>query len=417
MPPQLVQQAVALVLVERFEQGGCRVPFAAAPAWSLFEQFRPGHTEQEDWCVARQVADLFHQIEERLRAPVQIVEHADDGPFPSFLFKQLAECPGDRLRVRFRLALPEQRADRRRGLVPLRDRVELLDGLDDRPVGDPVAIGKAAAARDLGVETAKELGRQSRLADAGAPKDREQLAGAVLDRSSEGDVELGQFVLTSDHRRRSRSLNPAAQREQLPGRYRFRLSFQLERPDRGRVDRVSHQLHRRRPEQHLPRFRRLLETCCDVEGVSGRQALRRTGHDLAAVDADPRLQSQLRQCFTHLERRTHRPQRIVFMRYGNPEDRHHRIADELVDGTAVRFDDRFHPFEEVCEQRARRLGVDRLSECRRTDDIAEHHRHDLALHVFRSERCCAVRAVRKSLLALPPATRADHRIADARPLP
>ena len=78
---QLLEQAIALGVVERLEQGGRRVPFAAAPARPPLQQLRPRHAEQEDRRVARQVADLLHQVEERLLSPVQIVEHTYHGCF------------------------------------------------------------------------------------------------------------------------------------------------------------------------------------------------------------------------------------------------------------------------------------------------------------------------------------------------
>ena len=62
-----------------------------------------------------------------------------------------------------------------------------------------------------------------------------------------------------------------------------------------------------------------------------------------------------------------------------PEDRHHRVADELLDDAAVALDDRLHALEVAREQRAERLRVDRLAERRRADDVAEEHGYDLAL--------------------------------------
>ena len=178
------------------------------------------------------------------------------------------------------------------------------------------------------------------------PEDREQLAGTLHERPAEGGTEQRQFALTSDHRRRGRPLDPTAHRQQPPGRHRLRLPFQLQRPNRRRIDRVSHQLHCCRPDQHLPRLRRLLEARCDVDRVAGRQALRRAGHDLAAVDADPPLQSQFQDRLPHLLGCAQRAQRIVFVCDRHPEDRHHRIPDELVDDAAMCFGDRLHLFEE-----------------------------------------------------------------------
>ena len=59
-------------------------------------------------------------------------------------------------------------------------------------------------------------------------------------------------------------------------------------------------------------------------------------------------------------RRAQRAQRIVLMHNRNPEDRHHRITDELVDDAAVRLHDRFIRSKKQRQQRARRLRIDRL---------------------------------------------------------
>ena len=64
------------------------------------------------------------------------------------------------------LDLAEQRPDRGgRGRV-VGQRVELLQHLDDRPVGDPLAVGEAAAADDARVDRGQRLRDEPRLADA-----------------------------------------------------------------------------------------------------------------------------------------------------------------------------------------------------------------------------------------------------------
>ena len=60
--------------------------------------------------------------------------------------------------------------------------VELLQHLDDRPVGDPLAVGQAAAADDRRLDRARQLRGEPRLADAGIADDRDQLA-ALLGRT------------------------------------------------------------------------------------------------------------------------------------------------------------------------------------------------------------------------------------------
>ena len=42
----------------------------------------------------------------------------------------------------------------------------------------------------------------------------------------------------------------------------------------------------------------------------------------------------------HLDRRPHRAQRVVLVDVRQPEDRHRRVADELLDRAAVALEDR-----------------------------------------------------------------------------
>ena len=97
------------------------------------------------------------------------------------------------------------------------------------------------------------------------------------------------------------------------------------------------------------------------------------------VEADAGLHAKLGQRVPHLDRGAAGTQRVVLVRLRDAEDGHHRIADELLHRAAVRLDDRLHPLEVAGEQRSQRLRVGRLSELRRTGDVAEQHRDHLAL--------------------------------------
>ena len=92
---------------ERLEQHGRRVQLAAAPAGPPVEQLRPRHAEQQDRRIAAQVGDVLDQIEERLLAPVDVVEHDDERPSHSDRLEQLAERPGDLLDRRHERAVTE----------------------------------------------------------------------------------------------------------------------------------------------------------------------------------------------------------------------------------------------------------------------------------------------------------------------
>ena len=84
------------------------------------------------------------------------------------------------------------------------------------------------------------------------------------------------------------------------------LPFEFERHDRLGFDGVADELQCVLAEQHVSRFRRLLEPRGDVDGVAGRQALLGTDDDRAGVDADTRLEFELHQSVPHLCGRAHR---------------------------------------------------------------------------------------------------------------
>src|SRR5919108_591603 len=91
---------------------------------------------------------------------------------------------------------------------------------------------------------------------------------------------------------------------------------------------------------------------------------------LARVDADPALEPQLREGGLHLLGRAYRPEGVVLVRDRHPEDRHHLVADELLDRSAMALDDRPHRVEEAGLHPPVRLGVSRC-EPRRVDEVAK----------------------------------------------
>ena len=88
---------------------------------------------------------MLEQVEEGLLPPLDVVEDRDQR---SLLFEQLADRPGDLLGRGGHVRLAEQRTDRRSGRLVRGLRVELLEDLDNRPIGDPLAVGEAAALDD-----------------------------------------------------------------------------------------------------------------------------------------------------------------------------------------------------------------------------------------------------------------------------
>ena len=226
--------------------------------------------------------------------------------------------------------------------------VQLLHHLDHRPVGDPLAVGKAAAANDRRVRRAEELLREPRLPDAGGAEHREQvaraLAGDARARRPEQLACRSRPTIGAPRRRPGRLVRPRA-----AGRRRAaRLALRLERGRRLDLDGVAHQPVGRLAEQDLARLGRLLEPRGDVDRVAGRQPLLGAGDHLAGVDADPELEPravaglelvvQLGEPVPQLGGRAHGAQRVVLVHHRDAEDGHHRVADELLDRAAVPLD-------------------------------------------------------------------------------
>jgi hypothetical protein len=115
--------------------------------------------------------------------------------------------PGDALadRPRIVLALNKGRElfPTRLGRVRVLEPDSLPDRRDQRPIGDPLAVGQAGPTRDqrLVGHVAKKLTSEPRLAHAGRAENREQLAGAVAHGLLEGVVQTTPLALATDHRR------------------------------------------------------------------------------------------------------------------------------------------------------------------------------------------------------------------------
>ena len=133
------------------------------------EQFGARHTKEEDGRIAREVSDMLDEVDEDGLGPLQVVDDDDLGPLHSPGLEQAAE--GE-------LRLGRRRPDDGVGLDADRDQ-----DLDERPVGDPFAVGEAAAAEDVRrvADPLEEVGDEPRLADPGRAEEREELACAVRD--------------------------------------------------------------------------------------------------------------------------------------------------------------------------------------------------------------------------------------------
>ena len=88
---------------------------------------------------------------------------------------------------------------------------------------------------------------------------------------------------------------------------------------------------------------------------------------------------EARHRLDELERRPHRPFGVVLVRDRGAPEGHHGIADELLDGAAVAFDDGAGGVEVAGQKLARVLGVASLRGGREADEVGEEDADEPAL--------------------------------------
>jgi hypothetical protein len=270
--------------------------------------------------------------------------------------------------------------------------------LDEGPVGDALAVVQTAPTHDVGgvAHALEEVRDEARLADPGGPEQREEAACAVGDSVLEVTPQPLPLALTADERRLQVTRNRVRVRQHVDETERLdRLGLPLERErlDRLQPNRVAHEASRAGADEHVAGGRRLLQASRDVDGVASDERLAGApDDDLAGVDSETRLQPVLCDRGSHLPGRAHRPQCIVFVGDGDAEDGHDSVADELLDRAPVPFDDRAQVVEVAAHPRPQRLGIRRLPERGRADDVAEKdgdHLSRLAGRLSHDELCSA----------------------------
>ena len=187
-----------------------------------------------------------------------------------------------------------------------------------------------------------------------------ELGGAADDRRVEAPRDRGRLEVDVDEAKR---LDHA-------------LPFRVDR-DRLDLHRVTHELARLCPDQHFAGRGRLLQPGSHVDGVAGDECVAVACDDLAGVDTDARAEPEGGDGRPHLPRSSNGAQRVILVGDRDAEHRHHRVADELLDGAAVPLEDRAHRLVVREHRRAQCLGVGASSERRRPGEVAEHDRDGL----------------------------------------
>ena len=326
------------------------------PAGAPLDQLRPSHAQEQQRGTGREQRRRLDQVEERLVAPLDVVEDARPAaPAPR------AAC-GTPRRSRPPLVPTSDspRSERIAAAAAGSDgsAASCFDHLDHRPVGDPLAVGQAAAAHDPRLDRGERLRHQPRLADAGVADDRHQLAAllalapAPTPRRSARAPARGRRTAT----RGFAPARPAPRRAGTPAPAPTSPSARAARPaprppPRGRA-RASPRRSAPRPAPPPARSRAATLT---ASPVTSRSAVPVTTSPVFTPIRP--LDPELRQRVPHLHRRPARPQRVVLVHDRHAEHRHHRVADELLHRAAVRLDDRLHPLEVAGQQRPQRLRI------------------------------------------------------------
>ena len=216
------------------------------------------------------------------------------------------------------------------------------------------------------------------------------MTGVIRDGALECADEQRELPLASDHRR----VEPTCESRRMwvdlhdsVGPQRLSLPFQHQRFEWFGDDRVADEPIRRFADQDLARTRGLLETRRHVDWIACREHLlcHLPGDDNLAriqsgahLDLEPVRAAELgiedAERIPHVGSRAHGAEGVVFANMLDPEDRHDRVADELLDRSPVRLDHRSHGIEVARKQGLESLRVEALTELGGPDDVAEHDR-------------------------------------------
>ena len=397
---QAVQQLRHLGRDQRLEVDARHAAHRAAPVRPPLEQLRSSERHDEDGRRAGPGQQVLHEVEQALVGPVQIDEDEHRRRLRRDPLEQGAPGGEQLLAAVARQLGQAQQAGQPRldeaallGVVQelLQHGGQLRPGggsilslgdlrpqphhLGQRPVADPLPVGRRAALvpvrrLDHAVQVLLELPGEPGLADAGLPDDRHQPRLALSAGGVEQVLQLLQLVLAA-HERRLQRAGPAAAAaardhgDRSPGRDRRGLALEHPLPRRLVADGIAGGPIGGLAHQHGARLRHRLQSAGGVDHVAGDHALalgadghgRLTGeHRRAGVE---RLVAVRDGADARHERQggADRALGVVLVGSGRSPDRHHRVADELLDRPAVPLHDPPRHLEVAGQQLARLLRV------------------------------------------------------------
>ena len=172
----------------------------------------------------------------------------------------------------------------------------------------------------------------------------------------------------------------------FPDLHRLRLALGVDRRRLAVLDHAGGGVVGRLLDEDPVDRRGVLQPGGGVDHVSrdqptlGARARLERDEDLARVDGYPDLELLfLAHPVADREGRPHRALGIVLVRDRGAEDRHHGIADELLDGAAADLQLGPEPVVERTQNRLDVLGVERVRPRGEADKVGEQDAHDLPL--------------------------------------
>ena len=369
----------SLLVRQRRERDRERVRLSSTPARATRDEVGPGRADDEERNLDRPVDEVIDEVEQTVVGPMEILEDQHERPA---LRERFEEAPpggeGLRLALAFQVRLagdsdqrPQVRLDPahlvrlfedvfgrgpelRAGLfrrVGLEDSRLPFHHLGQCPERHPLAVRQRPALppRDqleVRVDHPEELEYESALADSRDADQRDELGPPLLPRSRQRRGKSHELVLPSDQRRGGPVLDVhPVQRTPLDdpeGRHRFGLAFRLHRLGVFEGDGALGRAVGRLVDQDAVGGGGGLQAGCCVDDVAGGHALPRLrarvqrDERLARGDPDPHLEvARFLGPLADCKRGTDGALRVVLVRDRRAEERHHRVADELLDGPAV----------------------------------------------------------------------------------
>ncbi|HET9669827.1 MAG TPA: hypothetical protein VFQ93_09485 [Casimicrobiaceae bacterium] len=150
------------------------------------------------------------------------------------------------------------------------------------------------------------------------------------------------------------------------------LALEANRRHRIEAEHRSSEAIRDGADENFAWLRKVLQACGDVDGVADHRVLLVTigtesaCEDTSRRDAEMHVQcdtvsvAKRFQCLHHVECGAQRPLGVVLVRDRRAEEPHDRVADELVDDSSVRLDDRHQSVEAAVDEAAHPFGIGRF---------------------------------------------------------